>query len=107
MSSDNKFWKKSLKVIKLCWVQLPIIVLLLFTFTIGYVAIFVGTYETTAITNGAAIIMATLAALSFTYEKCLTDENKRKRTRFAGERMFHAAILVLAEIGRASCRERV
>ena len=51
--------------------------------------------STTAITNYSFAIVATLAALSFTYEKALTDQEEKDRMLFCGERFLHSAILFL------------
>ena len=50
--------------------------------------------DTSAITNGAFAVMATLAALSFSFARA-AEEELRDRITFAGERLLHGAILVL------------
>jgi len=50
--------------------------------------------DTSTITNTAFAIMATLAALSFSFARAAEEELKDRIT-FAGERLLHGAILVL------------
>lgn len=50
--------------------------------------------DTSSITNAAFAIMATLAALSFSFARATEDE-LRDRITFAGERFLHGAVNVL------------
>src|SRR5438067_11110161 len=51
--------------------------------------------DTTSITNGTFAIMATLAALSFSFARVVETEAVRDRLMFAGGRLLHGALLVL------------
>jgi hypothetical protein len=51
--------------------------------------------DTTPISNGALAIMATMAALSFSYSRALTDDEQKERALFAGEKFLHSAVLAL------------
>ena len=51
--------------------------------------------NTTAITNAAFAIMATFAALSFSFARVIESETLRDRVMYAGERLLHGALLVL------------
>jgi hypothetical protein len=51
--------------------------------------------DTTPITNTGFAIMATLAALSFSFARVIENEGLRDRVAFAGERLLHGALLVL------------
>lgn len=54
------------------------------------------TKDTTTITNAGFALMASLAALCFSYARCLDDQpSMRSEVIHAGERFFHAAILLL------------
>ena len=52
--------------------------------------------DTTGITITAFGITATLAALSFSCARSIDEPEVRDRYSFAGERLFHAALLLLA-----------
>jgi len=51
--------------------------------------------DTTNVTNAAFVIMASLAALGFSFARVVESEELRNRITFAGERLLHGAILVL------------
>ncbi len=51
--------------------------------------------DTTPITNTAFAIIATLAALSFSFARVAETEALRDRLAFAGERFLHGALLIL------------
>jgi hypothetical protein len=52
--------------------------------------------DTTPVTNGAFLITATLAALSFAWAQALVaDDKDRPRVVFAGERFLHASVLLV------------
>ncbi len=51
--------------------------------------------DTTNITNAGFAIMATLAALSFSFARVVESDELKDRIMFAGERFLHGAILVL------------
>lgn len=54
--------------------------------------------DTTSITNAAFAILASLAALSFSWSRAISAGDVgdcRDRACYAGERLFHAAILML------------
>jgi hypothetical protein len=51
--------------------------------------------NTTNITNAGFAIMATLAALSFSFARVVESDELKDRIMFAGERLLHGAILVL------------
>ena len=51
--------------------------------------------DTTNVTNAAFAIMASLAALGFSFARVVESEELRNRITFAGERLLHGAILVL------------
>ena len=52
--------------------------------------------DTTAISNGAFVIVASLAALTFSWARVLgTEKDIQDRLTFAGERLFHAAVMLL------------
>jgi hypothetical protein len=54
------------------------------------------TKDTTTITNAAFAIMASLAALCFSYARCLDQTlDVRPNVIHSGERFFHAAIILL------------
>ncbi len=53
--------------------------------------------DTTSITNSAFAIVASLAALSFSCSRSLTDSNDDKdRFSYAGERFFHTSLLLIS-----------
>jgi len=56
--------------------------------------------DTTAVTNGAFLITATLSAISFAWAQAILPEDKdRQRILFAGERLLHASVfLIIASI---------
>lgn len=51
--------------------------------------------DTTNITNAGFVIMATLAALSFSFARVVESDELKDRIMFAGERLLHGAISVL------------
>ena len=51
--------------------------------------------DTTNVTNAGFAIMASLAAISFSFARVIESEELRDRIMFAGERLFHAALLIL------------
>jgi hypothetical protein len=51
--------------------------------------------DTTAITNAGFAILATLAALSFSFARVIETDQLKDRVMFAGERFLHGAVLVL------------
>jgi len=51
--------------------------------------------DTTNITNAGFAIMATLAALSFSFARVIESEELKDRVMFAGERFLHGAILTV------------
>ncbi len=51
--------------------------------------------DTTSVTNAGFAIMATLAALSFSFARVVESDELKDRITFAGERLLHGAILVL------------
>ena len=51
--------------------------------------------DTTLITNTAFAIIATLAALSFSFARVIETDELKDRVMFAGERLLHGAILVI------------
>jgi hypothetical protein len=51
--------------------------------------------DTTNVTNAAFAIMASLAAIGFSFARVVESEELRNRITFAGERLLHGAILVL------------
>lgn len=52
--------------------------------------------DTTSITNGAFALIATLAALTFSYARTIDkDDHAKDRLIFVGERFFHSCILFL------------
>lgn len=50
--------------------------------------------DTTNITNAGFAIMATLAALSFSFARVIESDELKDRIMFAGERLLHGAILI-------------
>lgn len=51
--------------------------------------------DTTLITNTAFAIIATLAALAFSFARVIETDELKDRVMFAGERLLHGAILVI------------
>lgn len=51
--------------------------------------------DTTLITNTAFAIIATLAALAFSFARVIETDKLKDRVMFAGERLLHGAILVI------------
>lgn len=51
--------------------------------------------DTTSITNASFAIMVSLAAVSFSFARVVESDELKDRIMFAGERLLHAAILVL------------
>ena len=51
--------------------------------------------DSTNVTNAGFAIMATLAALSFSFARVIESENLKDRVMFAGERLLHGSIFVL------------
>lgn len=51
--------------------------------------------DTTNITNAGFAIMASLAAISFSFARVVETDELRDRIMFAGERLLHGAILML------------
>ena len=47
------------------------------------------------ITNYAFAIFATLSALSFSYEKSITDKKQKTTVKYCGEKFLHSSILFL------------
>jgi hypothetical protein len=51
--------------------------------------------NTIAITNTGFVVLATLAALSFSFARVVESDELKDRILFAGERFLHGAILIL------------
>jgi hypothetical protein len=51
--------------------------------------------DTTNVTNAGFAIMASLAAISFSFARVVESDELRDRIMFAGERLLHGAILIL------------
>lgn len=51
--------------------------------------------DTTAITNAGFALMASLAAISFSFARVVETDELKDRIMFAGERLLHGALLIL------------
>jgi hypothetical protein len=51
--------------------------------------------DTTNVTNAGFAIMASLAAISFSFARVIESEESKDRIMFAGERLLHGAVLIL------------
>lgn len=75
--------------------KFPVVLLALCGYMYSIWLIFNLREDTTALTNAGFAIMASLAALSFSFARVIEAEDLRDRVMFAGERLLHGAILVL------------
>jgi hypothetical protein len=95
-----KFLKNVLLVIAqglqfILW-HFPISIFALVGLYFGFKLFINSTIDTINITNYSFVVVATLSALSFTYEKAIVKDQKLKDDlRYCGERFLHSAILFL------------
>lgn len=96
MSILKKSWAGWADIAYFLCVRVPIL-LLLFIGLYWTIFLFSNLKEdTTIITNAAFAITATLAALSFSCARAITDSEKiSDEVTYSGERFFHSAIILL------------
>jgi len=72
-------------------------VLLALFISVGFSLFVLANYsrDTTTITNTAFVVMATLAAMAFSYSRSLNAKILRDRMLYVGERLFHSSILMI------------
>jgi len=73
----------------------PLVLAAFMGFAYGIFMIFNYRSDTTSITNAGFAIMASLAAISFSFARVIESDELKDRIMFAGERLLHAAILIL------------
>jgi len=73
----------------------PVAIIGIIGFVFAMQIIFRFREDTTLITNTAFLIIATLAALSFSFARVIESEQLRDRVMFAGERLLHGAVMVV------------
>lgn len=71
--------------------------------------VFVGWSEdSTRYTNSLFGIAAVLGALSFSWARCIQEEKEKDRLTYAGERFFHAAVLlIMASVLKYATKEAI
>ena len=73
----------------------PLVLAVLIGYLYGVVMIFNYREDSTNVTNAGFAIVASLAAISFSFARVLEDAHDRDRIVFAGERLLQGAILIL------------
>ena len=73
----------------------PLILAGFFGAAYGFLMILNYREDTTTVTNAGFAIMASLAAISFSFARVVGSKKLKDRIMFAGERLLHASILIL------------
>jgi hypothetical protein len=93
----NKILNSIIGVVQFIYIRLLPLIIYLIALYYTYILIADFTKDTTLITNTAFGICASLAALSFSCSRSLMDSKEDKdRFSYAGERFFHAAVLLIS-----------
>ncbi len=73
----------------------PLVLAVFMGYAYGINMIFNFREDTTNVTNAGFAIMASLAAISFSFARVIESDELKDRIMFAGERLLHGAILIL------------
>ena len=93
----RKLFNMVIKVVGFIFIRLLPLIVYLIAVYYSYILVRDMAQDTTSITNAAFAILATLAALSFSCSRALMDSDEDKdRFSYAGERFFHASLLLMS-----------